>query len=259
MSKKNRESSRRVREMQATQRASERRRRNLIVGGAVIAVIVIVVGLAIAVQSGRDDTGAGSQVPRNVDGAGTTAAADYSIVRGDANAPVTVTLFEDFQCPVCKQYEAWLADTITKDVDAGTVKVVYRPMAFLDNASTTDYSSRAGATAACVLDQDGVDTWVQLHQLLFENQPEEGSAGLSDSELAALAEQAGADKSEVESCQSDGTFEGWVRAATDAASKDKVTGTPTMRIDGDDVPLTSAQDQAAAIKLFSDAVAAAHD
>jgi protein-disulfide isomerase len=193
-------------------------------------------------------------VPSNVGGAGGN---DYSVVRGKAGAPVTVVLYEDFQCPVCKQYEEWLGDTITADVDAGTIKVEYRPIAFLDRASTTKYSSRAGETAACVLDQNGVDTWVKLHQLLFANQPEENTAGLSDSELADLAEQAGADKSAVESCQSDGTFDGWVVAATDAASKDNVTGTPTMRVNGQDVPLTTAQDQAAVIKLFEDAVAAA--
>jgi protein-disulfide isomerase len=250
MSKKNRETSRRVREMQAAQRAAERRRRNLVVGGVVAVVIVLVVVIAVAVQSSRNDTGAGSAPPSGVTDT-------YGILRGDDAAPVTVTLFEDFQCPVCKAYEGYLGDTIAKDVDAGTIKVIYRPMAFLDSASTTNYSSRAAETAACVLDQNGVDEWVKVHGLLFANQPEEGSAGLSDSELADLVQQAGADKSAVESCQSDGTFDGWVRAATDAASKDKVTGTPTMRIDGQDVPLTTAQDQASAIKLFDDAVAAA--
>jgi protein-disulfide isomerase len=250
MSKKNRDSSRRIRELRAAQRAAERRKRSLVVGGVVVVAITIVVAVGIAIQSSRNDTGAGSDTPRHT-------TATYGIARGDSAAPVTVTMYEDFQCPVCRQYEAWLGDTITSDVEAGTIQVVYRPMAFLDEASTTNYSSRALESAGCVLDEDGVDTFVALHQLLFENQPEEGSDGLSDSEIADLAEQAGADKSAMQACQSDNTFAGWVRAATEAASKDNVTSTPTMMIDGQEVPLINGQNQASAIQIFEDAVAAA--
>lgn len=250
MSKKNRDSSRRIREMQAAQRAAERRNRNLMVGGVVVFAIAIVVAVGIGIQSSRNDTGAGSDTPRNT-------TETYGIARGDSAAPVTVTMYEDFQCPVCRQYEAWLGATITEDVDAGEIQVIYRPMAFLDDASTTDYSSRALESAGCALDEDGVDTFVALHELLFENQPAEGTDGLSDSEIADLAEQAGADRAELEKCQADNTFAGWVRAATEAASKDNVTSTPTMLVAGQELPLINAQDQPSAIQLFEDAVAAA--
>lgn len=252
MSKKNRDRQRVVREMQAQQRARERRKRNLIVGAVVAVVIVAIVGIGIAVQSSRNDTGAGSATPAGVTDS-------YGIARGKDSAPVTVTLYEDFQCPVCKQAEEWLGETITSAVDAGTVQVVYRPIAFLDDASTTDYSSRALNSAACVLDDSGVDTFVAYHELLFQQQPAEGGAGLSDDELADLAEQAGADRDAVAACQSDETFSGWTRAATEAASKDKVAGTPTMRIDDQDVPILSGGTQEAAIQAFNDAVAAAQE
>jgi protein-disulfide isomerase len=250
MSKKGRETSRRIKEMQAAQRRADQRRRRLVAGGVAVGVIAIVVGIGIAVQTGRDETGANSAAPGGV-------VDDYGIARGQADAPVTVDLYEDFQCPICKEFEAWLGDTITQDVENGSIRVVYHPMAFLDSKSTTDYSSRALESAACVLDQDGPDVFVKYHELLFENQPAEDTAGLPDSELASLAEQAGADKAEVERCQSDDTFTGWVLAATDAASKAHVTGTPTMRIDGDDVPITQAGTQQDAISIFQNAVDAA--
>jgi protein-disulfide isomerase len=253
MTKKNRDTARKVRELQAAQRAAERRRRTLIVGGVVVLAIAAIVAVGIGIQQSRDDTGAGSAAPQGVG----TGDDKYGIVRGDANAPVTVTLYEDFQCPVCKQYEAWLGDTITSRVDDATIKVDYRPIAILDRMSSTDYSSRAAETAACVLDTSGIDTFVGFHELLFTNQPAENSSGLPDSTLADLASQAGADRSAIESCQSDDTFTGWVKAATDASSKDNVTGTPTMRINGKDVDLLSAHDQQSAIQVFSDAVAAA--
>jgi protein-disulfide isomerase len=248
MSKKGREASRRIKEMQAAQRRAEQRRRNLVIGAVAVAVIAVIVGIAVAVQSNRDETGP-VVVPSGANG-------KYAIERGKASAPVTMELYEDFQCPVCKAYEGFLGDTITKNVDDGTLRVVYHPMAFLDSASTTKYSSRALETAACVLNQDGADTYLALHDLLFQQQPEEGSAGLSDDELAALAEQAGANKADVEQCQDDDTYAGWVKAATDDASKAGVTGTPTMRIDGEDVPIVG-KNQQDAISLVQSTIDAA--
>jgi protein-disulfide isomerase len=250
MSKKGRNASRQVKAMQAAQRRAEQRRRNLIIGGVAVAVIAVIVGIGIAVQTNRDETGSNAQIP-----AGTVDS--YGIPRGDASAPVTVDLYEDFQCPICKNFEAWLGDTISKDVDAGQLRVVYHPVAFLDRMSTTDYSSRALETSACVLDQDGPDAWLKFHGLLYDNQPDENTAGLTDDQLASLAAQAGADKSKVAACQSAGTFDDWVKAATDAASKAHVTGTPTFRINGEDIPVTAQGTQAGAISVFQNAVDAA--
>jgi protein-disulfide isomerase len=250
MSKKGRDASRRVKEMQAAQRRAEQRRRNLVVGGVAAAVIAVVVGIGVAVQSNRDTTGANVVVPAG-------AVDTYGIARGDANAPVTMDLYEDFQCPICKAYEGILGDTITKNVDAGTLRVVYHPMAFLDSQSTTKYSSRALETAACVLNQDGPEAYITLHGLLFQRQPAEGSAGLTDEQLASLAEQAGASKANVERCQSNDTFTGWAKAATDAASKAHVTGTPTMFIDGHNVPITSQGTPQGAIDLVQQTIDAA--
>lgn len=254
MSKKNRDAgrdaARKVREMQAAQRAKEQRRRALLISGTVLVVIALIVGIAVAVQSSRDETPTDATAPRGVTDT-------YGVSVGQPDAPVTLTVYEDFQCPICKQYEEWLGDTISQNVDSGALRVIYRPLAFLDRMSSTDYSSRALETAACALDDGGVDVFVALHQLLFENQPAENSAGLTDAELAGLAVRAGADKSAIETCQSDDTYAGWAAAATDQGSKDKVQGTPTFRIGGDDVPITKATDQAAAIQALQDAIGAA--
>ena len=59
------------------------------------------------------------------------------------------------------------------------VKLVYKPVAFLDRASTTNYSSRALDAAAAVVDT-APGSFQAFHDLLYANQPEEGSAGLTD-------------------------------------------------------------------------------
>jgi protein-disulfide isomerase len=155
---------------------------------------------------------------------------------------VSVVVYEDFQCPVCKAFEENVGAMLTDKIDQGVVQLEYRPIAFLDRASTTKYSSRALATAACALDDGGPDVFHKLHDLLFANQPEEGSDGLPDSKLADLAAEAGADKASVESCQEAGTFDGWVAKVTDQASKDGISGTPTYFVDGDKVTFTNGED-----------------
>jgi len=140
-----------------------------------------------------------------------------------------------------------------KDIDEGKLQLQYHPLAFLDRNSSTKYSTRAANALYVVLDASGPKVAKKFHDLLFANQPEEGSAGLTDSQLVDFAVQAGASKSEVESGIKNGEFESWVAKGTDQASKDHVTGTPTVRIDGKDVPFTSAQSMAQQIQQMVDA------
>lgn len=214
----------RVAEMQR-QEAARRRRRTVAV--TVVVVLAVLVGVGVAVQSARNSTGGGATPTGVVD--------DFGVVRGDADAPVTVTLYEDFQCPACRALEEQAGEVFADLAKDGSARVVYRPMAFLDQASTTNYSSRALEAAACVLEDAGPDAFVRMHDLLFEHQPPEGGAGLPDQTLADLAEQAGANRDAITSCQQDDTFAAWVERATEQASKDGVNGTPTVLVDGKQV------------------------
>lgn len=66
---------------------------------------------------------------------------------GQANAPVTVAFWSDFQCPFCRAFEvghpqiptpAALPDIIKDYVDAGKVKVVFKDVVFLSPRMGTD-------------------------------------------------------------------------------------------------------------------------
>ena len=233
MSTKKSRQAERIKAMQAQQAAAERRRRAWWIAGIVAVVIAVAVGVTVAVQSGRTESASGPAP------AGVTA--HDGILRGKDSAPVSVVVYEDFQCPVCRAFEQNVGSTITTYVDNGTVQIEYRPIAFLDRASTTNYSSRALATAACALNDGGLAVFDKLHDLLFANQPAEGSAGLTDTQLADLAAQAGADKAAVEKCQAAGTYDGWVNRVTDQASKDGINGTPTYFVDGKKVTFTNGE------------------
>ncbi len=194
-----------------------------------IAAIVVVVLFAGTVGFGiwysRQSTTDGP-VP-----AGATAA---GVPVGDQAAPHTIDLYLDFLCPICNAYEQQSGATIDGLVAAGKAKVVYHPIAILDRLSSTEYSSRAAAASGCAA---AAGVFPQFAKLLYANQPPENSAGLPDSRLTELAQQAGAPAT-VAQCIADGTYRGWADGVTDTASKAGVNGTPTVIVDGKSIALT---------------------
>lgn len=218
------------------QESKERRRRALWVSLAVLAVLAAVVAISVAVQSSRDSTGDTATPP---DGA----VESYAIPYGEATAPVEVAVYEDFMCPFCGEFEAASAESLKEYVDRGDVQVRYHVISFLDGASNgTDYSTRAMNAAGAVLDTAGPEAAKKFHDLLFANQPEEGSDGLSDDQLVELAVQAGANEAAVAPAIENRAFEQWVVNASDQASKDGVNSTPTVQVDGETVEGSSIED-----------------
>src|SRR3984957_13982213 len=112
--------------------------------------------------------------------AGATPEGD-GISTGDG--PVQVDAFIDFLCPYCRRFELSAGPALAGLVADRLISLAYHPMNFLDEASTTNYSTRAAAASGCAADSG---RFLDYTHALFVNQPPEGSAGLSDSELAAL-------------------------------------------------------------------------
>jgi protein-disulfide isomerase len=167
---------------------------------------------------------------------------------GKATAPVTLDLYEDPQCPVCAQFESQVGPAISGWIDSGKVTVHYHVISFLDSASTTKYSSRA-ANALYAAAGVGPDAFARYHQLLYQQQPAEGSAGLTEDKLVQLAQQAGAGA--VADQIRAGTYADYVARATDQSSKDGVTGTPTVRVNGKTVDQPTLDQVTAAVNAAS--------
>lgn len=239
MSKKNAERSRAERAAEAVraQEAAERRRRFIAIG-SVVAVIALLIGGGFLLQNMRDTTGdepaADPTVASNpADAEGTPGEVEgFGIFVGDADAPKTVTIYEDLQCPACAGLEEQLGDDLAAAVDDGKIRLEYRMISFLDNGSSNAYSSRALNSALVVLDTAGVDVFRTFHDDLYANQPAEGGPGPEDDELIARAVDAGADEEAIRGPIEDKVFDQWIKNATDQMSKDKVKATPTILIDG---------------------------
>jgi protein-disulfide isomerase len=110
--------------------------------------------------------------------------------------------------------------------------VHYHVISFLDSSSTTRYSSRA-ANALYAAAAVSPDAFAKYHQILYRQQPAEGSAGLTEDKLVQLAQQAGAGVA-ADQIRA-GTYADYVARATDQSSKDGVTGTPTVKVNGQPV------------------------
>jgi protein-disulfide isomerase len=208
-------------------RAAEQRRRRTLIGGVLAAVVLVVVLVAVVVvQTRRTATASGAAAPAH------TVDNGYVFAVGPADAPATVDLYEDFQCPNCKALEDAAGSTIDGLVAGGGVQVRYHGMAFLDTDANDDYSTRALNAAAVVADTAGTAAYQTFHDLLFAHQPGEGGSGLTDDQLIAYAAQAGATAPGVAVDIRDLVYGQWVKAAEDQASKDGVTGTPTVFVNG---------------------------
>jgi len=235
----------RAEQMRKERERADRKQRNLItIAISVVVVALIAVGAWAVSSAGGDDKPVGPLVKP----AHTNSSFGFDYTAADAGgtagaSPVRVVLYEDFQCPVCRSFEeqngAFLDDLVKK----GEITIEYRMFAFLDEKSSTDYSTRSASAAMAVLDKGGAAAFKKFHDLLYANQPPEGGDGLPDATLIDLAKQAGV--TGIDADVKDQTYAPWVRKAKDAAFGDGYTGTPTVVIDGKTVPATQADISAA--------------
>jgi protein-disulfide isomerase len=143
--------------------------------------------------------------------------------------PVRVDAFIDFLCPYCRQFELAAGPTLADLVSSGKVSLVYHPMNFLDQASTTNYSTRAAAASGCAADGGRFAAYAHA---LFVSQPPEGGPGLSDAELAGLGRAAELDGAAFTACVSGAPYWDWPPYVTARATALGVEATPTVLVAG---------------------------
>jgi protein-disulfide isomerase len=149
--------------------------------------------------------------------------------------PVTVDAYIDFICPFCRTFEEENGPAIDSLVDRGLITLVYHPLGFLDRLSTTRYSTRAAAASGCASDGDHFRPYVYA---LYENQPAEGSAGLSAEQLLQVGVQGGLGQ-DFSRCVFAAAYTEWAEYVTAQAIAGGVSGTPSVYVDGIAVPATA--------------------
>jgi len=167
--------------------------------------------------------------------------ADDDPVKGNANAPVTIIEFSEFQCPFCGRFARdTLPEIKTNYIDTGKVKFVYRD--FLVHPT----SQKAQEAAACANEQGKF--W-EMHDLLYQNQ-----GALESEDLKGYASQLGLNTASFSSCLDSGKYENEVTKDTSDGRSYGVSGTPTFFING--VKLVGAQPYATFQQAIEAALAA---
>ncbi|MFJ6532234.1 DsbA family protein [Microbacterium sp. NPDC091662] len=142
---------------------------------------------------------------------------------------VDIHVYVDYLSPDAGKFERANARQFAGWISEGAVTVSYHPVALLTASSNgTKYSLRSAAAAACVATHSPAQFYAFNHDLL-DNQPEVGSDGMSDEELANLAAAVGTDNTKaVRSCIENGDFVSWAKEATTRALDGPLAGSKDL-------------------------------
>jgi protein-disulfide isomerase len=147
---------------------------------------------------------------------------------GDPDAPVTIEVWADYQCPFCRLEDLLFGGAIEREyVMDGLVRVVYRDFAFLGQES-----SDAAVAVRCAGRQDPA-AQLRFHDTLYTFQQGENQGRFVRENLVQMAEIAGVpDAAAFETCLDDPAVAAEVQDETQEGRDVGIDSTPTMRLSG---------------------------
>ncbi len=202
------------------------RNRLLLLAGAAAAAIVVVVVVVVVVGTGG---GSGSSVTTTTSTSTTTSSGgsifagvpQHGATLGNADAPVTMTIFEDPQCPFCRE---WNVDTLQTVVDnyvrTGKIKLVYRGIPIIGTNSIVGLLAIYAAGAQNKL-------W-DMVESMYRIQGDENSGWITPSAIRDAAGAANANAKKILATYRSKAMVDQLNAAEQQASALKVDATPTF-------------------------------
>lgn len=136
---------------------------------------------------------------------------------GKADAPLTLVMFTDYQCPFCSRFENQTLPEIRKQyIDTGKLRFVVRdlPLPFHPNAAKAAEATHCG-------NEQG--KYWELREKLVNNGDK-----LDAKQLPDYARQAGLDLEKFTACLESGRHAGLVKASADLAGTIGISGTPSF-------------------------------
>lgn len=167
---------------------------------------------------------------------------------GKRNAPITMQVWFDYECPFCKSFHKDVLSSV-EGYAAGTgmVRIVYRDFQFLGEDSTTAalYSRAIWKTSKA--------KWAVWHDLMMRRASAENEGGIES--IRAAVREAGIDLAKVEKTlkKNKSKFKKAINKDRAAGEKIGVTGTPSTLINGELIP------GAVSLQTINDAIWEARD
>jgi protein-disulfide isomerase len=146
---------------------------------------------------------------------------------GKSTAPVTLIMYGDLQCPICKEYsEEFMPPLIEKQVRNGEIKIDYRDFIIISEESIP-----AGEAAYAAGEQGKGWSFIET---FYRNQGEERSGYVTEEFIESIAKAAGVpDMAKFNKERLSGKFKKDVeKTTTQASSTFGFEGTPSFAVEG---------------------------
>ena len=207
------------------------------------AVALIGVGALAWLASGGGSTG----IPANVTIQPSDTAGFRGYVLGNADAPVEIVEYADYECPACQQFEVVQFPAVRRQlIDAGKVRWVYR-----DFPLEMHRFARLAAHAAACADEQG-KFW-EMHNRIYQGHSDWASRGNAAPAFRDYAGEIGLDVDQYGECMDSAKFAGRIQASLEEGVAVGVGSTPSFLIGGRIYPGAISSDQ---IRRLADSLAA---
>jgi protein-disulfide isomerase len=147
-------------------------------------------------------------------------------VRGPENAPATLTVFSDFECPYCARLYTMLKESILP-AEKGNVRLVFRYLPL----PMHPWARAAAEAAACAQEQKDEYFW-SLHDYLFEHQRDLTAGNLIEKLTAVAKELPGFDGAKFQACVVGKRAAARVDQDMAFAKQNGIEATPTLFVNG---------------------------
>jgi len=166
-------------------------------------------------------------------------------VLGPPNAPITVTIFSDFECPYCARFASMMRSEILPS-EGDRVRLVFRHLPL----SMHPWARAAAEAAACAFEQKNEFFW-SFHDFFFEHQRELTSGNLRQKILEHAHGLTGLDRANFESCSAQKRTAPAIEHEVAFANDNGIHATPTVFLNGKETRVVAAEQLRTLIRQLS--------
>ena len=146
-----------------------------------------------------------------------------SPILGNANAPIALIEFGDYQCHFCNVYFQDTEHKIVENfVDTGKVKIIFKDFTIIgpDSVSAAHFAHCAGEQ----------EKFWEYHNILYANWAGENNGWASNDNLLKFANEIGLDMNELKNCNNENRYRSLIESSNSDAQLLGLTGTPAFFI-----------------------------
>jgi protein-disulfide isomerase len=148
------------------------------------------------------------------------------ISQGNADAPLVVMEFADFQCPACGIFARFSKPLVKPYIDNGTIRFVWYDFPIMELHKNAVLAARAGR---CANEQNGF--W-PMHDVVFARQSEWSESNSATDLFIGYAQQSGLERGAFAECLRSEKFQKEVSESYELGRTLGVSGTPTLLVNG---------------------------